>query len=380
MLRRLSLATLLAGIALAPSADGEIFNVPCDASALSSAIAAVNGNGEEDFVWLAPACAYVLSSTWVVEADAGHPLRLYGRRATLSGNGQRSVLVVSSGATVHASGLTITAGKSEASGGGIANHGTLALTESTVSGSEALDNGGGIQNLGTLRLARSAVSGNSAGLGGGGIDNAQGRLALAESTVSGNTAPFGAGIRNARSASISNSTVFDNHGFLAGGLLTESASTTTLGNVTIAGNEASGNGGGGGIRNEGALAIDNSVVADSSGADCSNLGAITASGGNLVEDGSCAIAGALSGDPAFFAVTAKSKSVPLLPGSQAIDAGSNTSCPGVDQHGSRRPRDGGSDGSVVCDLGAHESACGLLGIEPFLVLPLARRLLRARRG
>ena len=53
--------------------------------------------------------------------------------------------------------------------------------------------------------------------------------------------------------------------------------------------------------------------------------------------------------------------------------------PGADQLGTARPRDGDDDGTAACDLGASEYACGLLGIEPLLVLPFARRLARARR-
>lgn len=374
------LVALLVAIGLGRSAHAETITVPCDVPTLSTALAAVNTNGQEDFVWLAPGCTYALPELWSVEADAGNPVWIYGRGATLSGGDQHTVLIVSIGATLHLNDVTVTKGKSAGDGGAISSIGTLTLTDSTVSDSEAAGYGGGIENLGTLRLTRSTVSGNTASVQGGGIDNLFGRLTVAESTISHNIGLYGGGIRNGGIASLSNSTVFDNGGFVGGGLLNDSNGRAALGNVTFSKNAISGSDGGGGIRNEGALAIDNSIVANTAFglADCFNSGTITATGGNLVEDGSCAIDGALDGDPGFFAVASSARFLPLGPSSPAIDAGDNASCPGIDQSGARRPRDGHSDGTSVCDLGSHESACGLLGIEPFLVLPFARRLVRSR--
>jgi len=41
-------------------------------------------------------------------------------------------------------------------------------------------------------------------------------------------------------------------------------------------------------------------------------------------------------------------------GSVAIDAGTNSACPAVDQRGIARPVDGNNDGTAVCDVGAYE--------------------------
>jgi hypothetical protein len=76
---------------------------------------------------------------------------------------------------------------------------------------------------------------------------------------------------------------------------------------------------------------------------------------NLIEDGSCQVTAAISGDPMLGAETGQPGSFPLLPGSPAIDAGANFQCAGVDQRGATRPKDGNGDDVATCDLGAHEA-------------------------
>jgi hypothetical protein len=81
-------------------------------------------------------------------------------------------------------------------GGGITNFGTFALTDSTISGNSASLSGGGIDNhYGTLTLTDSTISGNSASLVGG-IDSGHGTLTLTASTISGNSASLVGGINN----------------------------------------------------------------------------------------------------------------------------------------------------------------------------------------
>jgi hypothetical protein len=388
---RLRLGALLLSAAVAalaaapPAAQAETFNVPCGVAALSAAITAANANGEEDLVWLAPSCVYALTATLVVEYDADSPLRIYGRGATLSGSHQRRPLLVNGGATVHLNELTVSDGNAVGEGGGIQNQGTLTLTYGRVSASSSGGYGGGIYNSGSLRLESSTVSGNQAVAGGGGIDNdGTGRVTLNGSTLSGNSGYYGGGLRNEFSAALFNSTVMGNSGALGGDFLNESSGTGALRNVTISVADG-GASGPGGLFNSGILALANSIIAHSGsgGSDCWNEGTLTASGGNLVEDASCGIAGALSGDPKLGAPVGEPASLPLLAGSPALDSGVNAGCTGVDQRGVQRPRDGNKDGSKLCDLGAYEvrtkSACGLLGIEAVLLLPLVARIARARK-
>ena len=120
--------------------------------------------------------------------------------------GMFSVFTVDSGVTATISGLTIEDGQYAqvtnglGYGGGIHNSGTLALANSTVSGNTSFDDspggqGGGIYNAngGTLTVTNSAISGNSAigyseGQGGGIYNTNGGILMLTDSTVSDNTA------------------------------------------------------------------------------------------------------------------------------------------------------------------------------------------------
>ena len=81
-------------------------------------------------------------------------------------------------------------------GGGIYNDGTLTVTNSTFISNSALNDGGGIYNDGTLTVTNSTFTSNSA-TNGGGLDNYSGGTAtLTNCTVSGNTSQDGGGIAN----------------------------------------------------------------------------------------------------------------------------------------------------------------------------------------
>ena len=369
----------------APAAHAETFNVACSVSALASVITTANGNAEEDFVWLAPSCAYPLTATWIVQADAGNPLRVHGRGATISGQNARTAFVVNPGATLHLSDVRVRNGATTGNGGAIRNQGTLTLQHSTVTGSSAQGYGGGLYNTGTARLTRSTVSGNTGSVQGGGLDNAAGKLTLVDSTVSGNTGLYGGGLHNDASATLFNSTLFGNGGFIGGGILNDPGAKVLLSNVTISGNAISGSNGGGGIRNEGNLRIDNSIIANHESVyrDCYNSGTITALSSSLVEDGSCPFVGAFTGDPKLLGPKGVPQYFPLADGSPAIDAGQNPTCAGLDQRGVRRPIDGNDDGYLICDVGSFEkggAACGLIGIEGLALLPFVRWLRRGTRS
>ena len=127
-------------------------------------------------------------------------------------SGQNAVRVFQVGSGVQATmdGLTIQNGRTtNSNGGGIANAGTLTVSNSTIAQNQATAaDGGAIDNTGTLTVANSTLSGNTATSTGavigsaGAIMNA-GTLIVAGSTLSSNTAPGGDGgsIKNTKSGS-----------------------------------------------------------------------------------------------------------------------------------------------------------------------------------
>jgi hypothetical protein len=233
-------------------------------------------------------------SLTVALPDLTHSISIEGRGAdllTVSGPGYFSypnnfrVFTVPEGATVSISGLTITNGYAPVYdfdvaanlGGGIANLGTLTLSNSTVSGNRVdpcrdptscfefapPTAGGGIFNgnadgTAVLTIINSTVSGNYGGLGseGGGIANgvirdypyyevAGGTGILSNSTIAGNLSQIkGGGIYNSYLEGmmmVTNSTVADNSTpYYGGGIYNLNLNDLVMGNTILAGNHAQG--------------------------------------------------------------------------------------------------------------------------------------------
>jgi hypothetical protein len=222
----------------------------------------------------------------------------------VSGNGTSRVFEIAGGVTVNITGLTLENG-SAALGGGIANAGTLTLTDSTVSDNTAQVDNGGIYNLpgGTMTVVDSVITGNSAAVGNGGVGNYGVSLALVESTVSGNSALGGGGIGNyAGTMTLTDSTVIGNTG---GGILNMAASSVT--DSTIIGNSAI-NGGGSGIDNyAGTMTLTDSTVSGNTGGgilnaaaltvtDCAIIGNSANGGGGIANTGTLLLTGSTVSD------------------------------------------------------------------------------------
>jgi predicted outer membrane repeat protein len=249
-----------------------------------------------------------------------------GHSVVISGNHAVLIFAVGSGAAANLQNLKIADGKIESeNGAGIRNNGTLTVTNCAVTGNLA-DNGGGIYNIGALKVTNSAFSGNSASSVGGGIfNNLGGTLTVTNSTFSANSA------------------------FLGGGIANASSGTLNVTNSTFSGNSATF--GSGGIRNDGTLTVKNTIIANSTGPNCS--GTVGDGGGNLQYGGTTANscgATILTADPQLGPLAdhgGPTLTMALGPGSPAIDAGNSANCPATDQRSQAR-----SD--LACDIGAYE--------------------------
>jgi filamentous hemagglutinin family protein len=313
-------------------------------------------------------------------------------------SGNRALGSNGGGLATNSASATITnttfSGNQAQNGGGIVNQrATLTLNNTTLSGNTATLNGGGlyhaVNNTGTVSLNSSLISGNTATNNGGGIfNNGGGILNLTDTAVVNNTAGAnGGGLHNLAIANLNRTTLANNSATDEGGGINNDNGTLNVTNSTLSGNSATNGGGienddmailthvtlfqntatgtGGGIRNNSTLNLANSIIANSTNGDLVDTGTTTASGVNLVEDGSGAAFSALSGDPLLATLgdyggpdvgnpntgTMPLQTHLLLPGSSAINGGANAQAAGAtDQRGVNRIMDG------TVDLGAAESA------------------------
>jgi len=218
--------------------------------------------------------------------------------------------VQASYSNVQLSNVTVTANSSDTNAGGVESTGTLTITNSTISGNTSNGGygGGGIHVFaGSAQITNSTISGNHSAGDGGGImigayhpsffgnvtitgstlfgnssgasdrggainDSAYSTLTVNTSTITGNTAGFGAGIEVAPSASatVMSSTIAINKGSFGAGI------DSTSGAVTIAG----------------------SIVAGNYFTDCDQSGGTWAVSYSLVSAGSCGTGtGVVNADP-----------------------------------------------------------------------------------
>ena len=293
-----------------------------------------------------------------------------------STTGDRIFAVNAPGDAVTLSGLQLTGGATSGSGGGVR-----------------------VVNAATVAMQRVAMFANSADLGGGALSVLGGVVTLDQGDLYNNaTAGDGGAIRNAGDLTLTRSSVHDNLDFQAEGareaVSVVDGGVLAIANSTISGN--SGNSGDGIDVADGTLQIENSTIADHPGvgiafarvdghtlfvrnsllATNGNGGCTLAGGGNAVistngfnlsqsfgcdlQNGASnvitgsAVLGALVLDASRF-----SAFHPLLHGSAAIDAGHTVvgplGCHASDQIDRARPVDGNADGSARCDIGAIES-------------------------
>jgi len=263
-------------------------------------------------------------------------------------------------------------GSNASSGGGIANSGTMTVSNSTFTGNKAASNGGGIYNNGVLTVNNSTFLNNTASSDGGGIRSSS-TLMVNGSTFAGNsTVSEGGGIDSTGSAKliVNNSTIANNTAGSRGGALKIQGTTSVVTNSTITGNRVTtGSSGffGGGLYDTSPVVLHNTIVAGNvqglaPGTTANDIyGSVDSSSSfNLIGTGGSG--GLVNGvnhnqvgisNPGLGTLAnngGPTLTVALLPGSLAIDQGSNAfvSSGETDQRGLARVVNG------TVDLGAVE--------------------------
>lgn len=304
---------------------------------------------------------------------------------------------------------TVVYSNTATSGGGIENTGTLTLTNvmlssntATVLGGGGIQNGSGdaqmtlndvfiyanrtagptrrgggislyngsrakLTNVSVYYNGAASAASNPTSYGGGIYAETGTILTIDRSMIASNivSSGDGAGIYSEGTATLTNVTISGNSGNNAngGGIQNSGSGTVMLVNSTIVSNTLTGIiGSGGAINNSNvsgtSVQILNTILANNTTADLGPncYGAVYSLGYNLENINSCGLTGtgdrpnknprigplANNGGPTLTHA--------LLVGSPAIDGGTNSGCPSVDQRGVRRPL------GARCDIGAYEAA------------------------
>ncbi len=333
--------------------DGPVANPGDLAGSLRQAIFDANNHAGDDTITFSSDLTggiITLTNGELAITDAEGTTTITGLGAdqlTISGGDNSRVFRVGTNATVEVDGVSIVNGHSSNDGGGIYNWGILTVAECTISDNYG-SYGGGIFNDGTLTIMGSTLSNNSASCGGGIHNYYSGTSTITNCTFSGNSAGLGAGIDNRNTLIVASGTIAGNSANLGGGIYSSAA--TTLTNTIVAGNS--------GVTSpdiDGIVTASYCIIEDPTGATISGLNNI------LDEDPQLGMLGEHGGP---------TQTIPLLPGSVAIDHGNNDLIPSgvtTDQRGCARIVNG------TVDIGASES-------RPPIIVTMATDVLDANDG
>jgi hypothetical protein len=235
---------------------------------------------------------------------------------------------------------------------------TIRNGDATWNVAESKLGGGILVQDATLTLRRVVITGSRAS-DGGGLFASNATVTLEQVTLGENTATTGVGGGAAfdGEARVENSTISDNHATTDGGGVFHGGGPLTVRSATIASNTAGARGGG--LDSPGGAVLTNTILAGNTaatGPDCA--GAIDGSTNDLIQshDPSACVIATSAGDqlnqPAELGpLRNNGGGMPTrMPeaGSLALDRGSSSDCPAIDQRGRARP------GYGACDIGAVE--------------------------
>jgi CSLREA domain-containing protein len=272
---------------------------------------------------------------------------------------QGAAIYMSTG-TLALSKVSLTANLVTSSGGSVVEKGPglLTITDSMLSANDGrvLSTNGA-----AVTVLRTTIAGNVLGAAEGllRVDGAGGSLLVDRSTISGNSALFGAALalndgNNVVTATFRNSTISGNVATGSDGavIATSAKAKVVFENTTVASNT-------GRVAwpwTADQVTTKNSIFANNSPRNCEV--AMISLGHNIDKDGTCGLKG--EGDlkiaPQLGSLASNggpTQTMALASNSPAIDAGAG--CPAVDQRGQSRPKDGDGDGVAACDIGAFEA-------------------------
>ena len=213
--------------------------------------------------------------------------------------------------------MTLTDSTIDDSSGGINNAGTMTLTDSTIANNSVY----AIANYGPMTVTDSTIDDNSAYEGEGAIYNYD-AMTVTDSTIDDNS---GGGISNHGPMTVTQSTIAYNSGDVFGGIF--NSDFITFADSTIADNS------GGGIDSvEGTITLDNTIVALNTGSDIAGTVSSSSAYNLIGTGGSGGLVDGVNGnqvgvaDPGLGTLAdngGPTQTIALLPGSPAIDKGSN---------------------------------------------------------
>ena len=302
-----------------------------------------NGNPGEDTITL-PAGTYTLTLGAASEDNAATGDLDVRESLTINGAGARTT-IINGNANDRIFDL-------------ISNLGDLTLSDMTLrNGNSGGADGGAIKNVdNTLTLTDVTLSGNTAAGRKGGaisIDAGDAQLNVNRATFNNNSADQGGAIYgNGVSVlvQITNATFNGNSATTVGGAF--SITHAALVNTTIEGNTAPSDGG---VDKSGGSPSPRSTQSSPTTRAAIVPTPFDSGSNNIDSDGSCGFA--TTADPKLGPLqnnTGPTDTMALLPGSPAIESGTNTGCPTEDQRSMARP-----DG-VLCDVGAYEAEVAIV--------------------